>query len=430
MEKEMFRKAALERMSSPEQLDQSIKVIPSLGWLALGGCGLMILGVLIWAIFGIIPSKVSGNGILIKSGGIYQVESSGAGVVKNVFFKEGDMVKNGQVIARIEQKALLDELNNARETQNNIEDNYNRLVGFSEKSMNLNVESIGEKKANLRNTIKKLGERRAFLAKSVDTQEGLYTDGLITLNQLMASRNELNSIELQISDTEAQIADLEINRHQLTGDSEQQVVKLRQQISEAKRAVERIQFDYKKKTEIIADVTGVILEVVVEKGDYINIGSPVVTVEISGTDIKNIQAILYFNPGEGKKIKRGMRVALSPTTIKQEEYGYIMGIVTDVSSFPSSQQRMMKTLQNGKLIEMLSSSGAPLEVRADLIPDPRTPSGFKWSSSIGPTMNIESGFICTGSVSVSEQRPISLVIPIIKKTVLGIGESAVGSGTK
>ena len=44
----IFRKVALERLSSPEQLDQMVQVTNPKGWLALTGLGAIVGGLAIW----------------------------------------------------------------------------------------------------------------------------------------------------------------------------------------------------------------------------------------------------------------------------------------------------------------------------------------------------------------------------------------------
>ena len=70
-----------------------------------------------------------------------------------------------------------------------------------------------------------------------------------------------------------------------------------------------------------------------------------------------------------------------------------------------------------QMIQELTGKSAPIEVRVKLIPDPSTPSGFKWSSSEGPPMKVFSGTICSGNVTVETKKPISYVLPLMRKTV-------------
>ena len=78
-------------------------------------------------------------------------------------------------------------------------------------------------------------------------------------------------------------------------------------------------------------------------------------------------------------------------------------------------------LQNQKMVEDLSKKGPPIEVRVALVPDATTFDWYKWTSSKGPPVPIRPGTLCTGSAIVRRQPPIQLVIPLMKKYILGIG---------
>ncbi len=70
MQKSIYRKTSLERISSPEQLDQMLTLTPPATWLAVAGGILCMAAVLLWAFFAWIPEKVSAFGIYgIGSGG-------------------------------------------------------------------------------------------------------------------------------------------------------------------------------------------------------------------------------------------------------------------------------------------------------------------------------------------------------------------------
>jgi len=51
----LFRKAALERLSSPEQLDKAITVSKPVSWLALIGVTIIIVAAILWLVFGDMP---------------------------------------------------------------------------------------------------------------------------------------------------------------------------------------------------------------------------------------------------------------------------------------------------------------------------------------------------------------------------------------
>jgi HlyD family secretion protein len=65
------------------------------------------------------------------------------------------------------------------------------------------------------------------------------------------------------------------------------------------------------------------------------------------------------------------------------------------------------------------AEGPPIQVDVLLIRDPSTPTGYRWSSSRGPSVKISSGTLTQGDVVVKEDRPIRLVIPTLREK-LGI----------
>jgi len=70
MQKPIFRKAALERLSSPEQLDQLMQVTTAKGWLALIALTGLLVMVVIFGFVARVPITVTGQCILLDSGGV------------------------------------------------------------------------------------------------------------------------------------------------------------------------------------------------------------------------------------------------------------------------------------------------------------------------------------------------------------------------
>ena len=77
MESRIFRKVSLERLSSPEQLDQILRVTNAKGWGALLGI-LILLGVsVVWGYEGSVAAKAAGQGLIVRSGGVLNVVTAG-----------------------------------------------------------------------------------------------------------------------------------------------------------------------------------------------------------------------------------------------------------------------------------------------------------------------------------------------------------------
>ena len=95
--------------------------------------------------------------------------------------------------------------------------------------------------------------------------------------------------------------------------------------------------------------------------------------------------------------------------------------MTYIANIPTSKQAMAAVLSDDDLVEQFTREiGLPLEMRVELIRDPKTFSGYEWTSTLGPLKKISAGTLCEGSVTVKRQSPLSLVIPFIRRK-LGAG---------
>src|SRR5215213_4649350 len=91
----LFRKAALDRLSSPEQLHTLMRVTNAKGWLALVGCALVIATGITWGVLGRVQTKVGASGILLGGGGLSEILADGDGELTAIEVKAGDLVKKG-----------------------------------------------------------------------------------------------------------------------------------------------------------------------------------------------------------------------------------------------------------------------------------------------------------------------------------------------
>ena len=71
----LFRKNALDALSSPEQLDQPLRLLRPGQWLLLFSIGSFCFTILLWSIFGRLPVRISGKGVLIRTNSLTLVQS-------------------------------------------------------------------------------------------------------------------------------------------------------------------------------------------------------------------------------------------------------------------------------------------------------------------------------------------------------------------
>lgn len=94
-----FHHATPDRLSSPERLDQLLRVTTLNGWIVLGALGALLVAALVWGVAGSIATTVTGQGILLHGGRVYGVIAPVSGEVSALFVKVGDSVAEGQLVA-------------------------------------------------------------------------------------------------------------------------------------------------------------------------------------------------------------------------------------------------------------------------------------------------------------------------------------------
>jgi HlyD family secretion protein len=416
----IFRKVALERLSSPEQLDQLMRITTPAGWVTLLGLGGLLVCAVIWGLWGSIPTRLEGQGILMKRGGVYSISCRGSGRVKRLLFGVGDMVRAGQVVAVIGQPDTIDKIADAKEKVRQAQVKHRQVRDFSIQEIRLNSESVKQQLKNLVLTNEALQERLGLLEEQLRDQKRLVKLGLITKQKVISTEQDINTAKQQFRSNRNSLKQLNIKKLQLENQIRQKLLDLQDEITNAGQELQDLQDNLTEKAKIVSPFTGEIVGMNVDLGDVVQPGSSLMTAQPTGPNAGFLEAIMYFT-SEGKKIRPGMKAQITPTVVKKERYGSIIGLVTHVSPFPANPKEMNSILLNENLVKSLSKKGSSFEVRIALVPDPGTTSGYKWTSSQGPPLSIGPGMIAAGSVIVERQPPIQLVIPLMKKYILGVG---------
>jgi len=99
----IFRASALERASSPDELDHLVSITKPADWILAAVVTVALVAAIVWGIYGRIPSRVSGQGILVGSGRVVDAVSAAEGRLASLSISVGDHVERGQLIAQISQ---------------------------------------------------------------------------------------------------------------------------------------------------------------------------------------------------------------------------------------------------------------------------------------------------------------------------------------
>lgn len=538
--KDLFRKASLDRLSSPERLDELIQVVSPKDWLPLLALGGLVIVGLVWSIFGRIPIAVSGQGVLLRSGQVIELQSPKSGQLQELKVKVGDCVKkdNGdekddpeEIIAVIDPLELkqkrqlealkLQELQKQERDATAIALQRNQLEKASLQQQRTSLRqrlqdtqtltpllknqssiSIQQQRENLLNRLQNtqaltpilrdkkssaiqqqreslqqrlrdaqarapiLNERLkrrqdllkqgAIASDQVLEAEQQYTESLQNISEIQAQLKQLDVDEAQaeqiyldnlskiseiqvqlkqldvektdaeqkylenvnkISDIKTQLKELDTKDKTLEQQNLDALTTRKNQILDVEQDIKQLDQQIQANSTIKSQYSGCILELTVSGGQFVNPGTRIGSIQIQETS-QPILAVTYFPVRDGKQIKPGMSIQITPTTVKRERFGGIVGTVISVSEFPVTKQGAASTIGNAEVVESLMSQSkeSQIEVWAQLKPNSASYSGYEWSSSKGPPdFKISAGTTTTVQVTVEQRAPIQFVLPFLRE---------------
>ena len=413
--REVFRSVSLERLSSPEQLDQLMQVTTPRGWLLLVGVGALLATALAWGILGSVPERIAGQGILIRSGGVLGVEAPGEGRVTDVAVRVGDVVSEGQVVARIARQDLVLRIQQARTLVAELRARHEQQVQAGARDVRLQGAYLGQRREQLRAVIAAGEGTLGVLNARIASEEQLVQQGLLTRRELLATVQSRDQAAERVGQSRAELAQLDAQAAQVRNQSDRDAQESRAALNEAERELARLDSELRTTSEVTSPYTGRVLEVMAEQGSMVDRGVPILTVDLTGKAVKGLEAVVFIPSVHGKKIRPGMEVQIAPSTVKKEEFGYLLGTVTYVSDFPVTPQGMARVLRNEQLVTALSGDDAPYAVHVDLLPDPDNVSTYRWTSAEGPPLRIQSGTLASVGIVVERRRPILMVMPQLRR---------------
>ncbi len=411
----VFRKVSLDRLSSPEQLDQLMKVTDARGWIILAAFAIVLGTAVLWGFLGSVSHEVPCSGMMVKSGGIFEVSALASGRITDLAVRVGDVVTEGQVVARLSQPELADKLLEAKAVVAELKTQNEEIVAHGSKEVALQTRLLAQQRETIAQSISAAQRSAKALRETVELQTQLVQEGLLTRQTALATRQQLDQTEQQIGDGQSELVQITVREQELRAKHEEEVNASRTKIGAQERIVAGLERELKAKGEVVSQHTGRILEIIADQGTLVGAGDAIVTLDLMGRTVKELEVVLYVPSSYGKKIQVGMTAYVSPSTVKREEFGLMVGRVTYVSDYPATSRGMLRVLKNDKLLAALVGNDSPYEVHADLLVDERTFSGYRWSSSQGPAIKIQSGTRVAAYVTVASRRPIDLVIPLLRE---------------
>ena len=365
----IFRQSALDALSSPEKLDQPLQLLRPSQWLLLLSIGGFCSTILIWSIYGRLPVRIDGRGVLIRKNSLSRIQSEISGQVQTLSVKVGDCVDAGQQMARVDPVREETE-------QEQVKIRLQQLI-----SQDRQEDELGRVRVDQ-------------LQNEIDRVSGLASIGAMSIDEINRRRKELSSLQDNITSRNSQ--------------REREITMLQTRIRSLEQEMTRT-------ATIRAPQQGCVIDRSVNQGEVVQPGSTMFLLDTQPNS-DNLDSLAFFTAGDGKRLRPGQRVRITPDSAKQQRHGGIDGTVLAIRKLPVTEEALIRRLGEKSLFDSVRPErrGALIEVSTSLERDSSTVSGFKWGGGPGPDLKLSAGTPTAVRVLVEERRPISYVIPILR----------------
>ncbi|CAN5779501.1 hypothetical protein BH11PSE3_BH11PSE3_10130 [soil metagenome] len=403
-----------KRLNSSEQLNDRISVIPPAMRMFAASTTIVIAAALVWAVFGSVPTRVFGTGVVLADmEGNYAVAAVSTGPVLEVLVRPGDNVKAGAAIVTIEQKLLSVRIENAESELKHLQDNLTILKAAHVKQIEHTDETTKRQVTAIDEQVSKYGVLRDRLQELVTGYRKLRDKGMISENQLIAKQEQFDQMDLSLADAAAKKILVQLVAETRRDDlAEMRRVK-QVEIDLKSAEVDRLKAERAVGASIVAPISGTIRELRVGRGEVAAAGSVVATM---GEDRDgHFQVVTLLKGDARKRVTVGMEAQVVPDSVKRAEYGSMKGRVLRVSAQDISDEDLDRILHNRQLTKSLFGGQQALLAHIELTATKDNPSGFEWWNGKGPPFEIAAGTVTTVDVVVERVRPITLVLPALRK---------------
>lgn len=410
----LFRAEALKNFNVISQLNQSISIVSRWSWLPVCAVGLIIVSLILWGIFGSIPTRIKGEGILlVTNGNLYNaIAPDGDERITGILVKPGDRINKDEIIAYLDMSDLQGKLTVAKSYLIQLQNEYKELTEQFKNELEINTQQINEQNKILQKIIVAETENFQYVKTLLATKKLAFSKGLITQQEVANTLQSFYNIKNSIDESEKSLSENKTKQSDFLRQWKDRLNSLELKVQEQEYKVNDLQVKFNSDKTVKSPISGIIINIQTNVGEKVESGQVIATIAPLG---KDLDAVVYVPAQNGKRIKTGMNVLISPSTIKKEEFGSIKGEVEQVSAFPSTEKTMFAVLQNQDLVKEFSKEGVTIAVRVHLKKDTSTFSGYAWTSSQGPEQEITAGTIVNVLITVRTQAPVTLIIPGFKK---------------
>lgn len=178
-------------------------------------------------------------------------------------------------------------------------------------------------------------------------------------------------------------------------------------ISQDSDEIQQLRMEYHMKSMILSPSDGQIISLA-QEGQYLKKGDEIAKLVKSDDHTDNQEVTAFAAQSEAKILKKGMLVQISPDFAPREQYGYMEGIITKITNFPSKPSEILRRF--GGFVSETDLSGLEnnIEIKILISADVKSKNLKKWSNPKGETLNIDVGTKCNIVAILDRVKPVDL----------------------
>lgn len=205
-QRKLFRQTALDRLAAPEQLDRLVTVTDPYGWIALLTIAGLLLFLIFWSIFGTIPTRVKGQGIVLsQSGQVADAMAHASGTLAKFTVSLQESVKKGQPVAIIDQSEVNSRWQDALAVVREKEEELRQRKEDSRRQSGLKNAHFAKRKAALAHSIQEAEKHVGYLQNTLAIQEKHAAQGMLEWQTVEKTRDELSRARQELADKQHEI---------------------------------------------------------------------------------------------------------------------------------------------------------------------------------------------------------------------------------
>ncbi len=471
----LFRKQALERLSSPDRLDELLVVLGRRDWLLLATAATLVGAALAWGVLGRIPLYAEGRAVLARPGAVAPLAAHAAGVLERLDLEVGARVEAGAVVGRVDQPLLEQRLAERRRALERTaahhaarragqaaehaavraalelrRDRAERRIEEARAAADAAYRGLAAAAAQDRARLAELEAlARAHLLAARERQaavrrlrtEGSSSDqgvldaervvvaagsvlGDVDLRAFALSQAELAAEQAWVEalhrtlDLEDALSAMDQEEARLAAREAELAADQTLELAAARAEVEAAELELHEAATLRAARSGTVLELAVVVGDHVAPGQRLASLIADGSSEGPLVALGFFDVKGGKLVRPGARAELTPDMVERERFGGVVGHVREVATFPLSTAAAASLLGDREQAASLTAKGRQVHLTIELEPAPGTVSGYAWTLSGGPELALSEGTTADVRVRVEEVPPLALLLPALRALLL------------